>query len=71
MKYAIIDHTNGDSFEKIFETAEQAISAADYEWRIMSDRDKRRRTCFNVSECEVDEDGCADYNTVNPIKEYK
>lgn len=70
MKYAVIDITRGDSFEEIFDTADEAVAQADYEWRIMSSRDKDRREAFYVASCEVDEDGCIDYNTVNLIQNY-
>lgn len=71
MKYAIIDQTTGDWFENVFETEEAAISRADYEWGIMSQSDKIRRTSYYVASCEVDDDDCIDWNTVQPIKEYK
>lgn len=71
MKYAIIDQTKGDWFEDVFNTEADAIARADYEWGIMAKSDKERREGYYVASCEVDEDGCVDYDTVQPIKVYK
>ena len=70
MKYAIIDQTTGDWFESVFDSKDEAISRADYEWAIMSQHDKKRRTAFFVASCKVDEDGFVDYDSIDPIKEY-
>lgn len=71
MKYAIIDQTRGDWFETIFNTEAEAIATADYEWGVMAKSDKNRREAYFVASCEVDEYGCIDWDTVEPIKEYK
>lgn len=69
-KYAVIDMTNGDWFEAIFDTQEEALNRAEYEWHIMAKADKARREAFFVAAGEVDEDGCFDLNTADVIKEY-
>ena len=71
MKYAVIDQTNGDWFESIFDTEENAVAHADHEWHNMTKHDKARRDSYYVAACEVDEDGCIDFDTVNVIKEYR
>jgi len=70
-KYAIIDMTNGDQFEDIFNTSFEAIKRADYEWDIMSQHDKDRREFYAVMFGEVDEDGCFGMNTAEIVKQYK
>lgn len=71
MKYAVIDQTCGDWFETIFDTEIEAIDRADYEWHIMAKADKSRRESYYVASCEVDGDGCIDWDTVCVIKGYK
>ena len=70
-KYAVIDWTTGDSFETIFDTEQEAIKRADYEWDIMSDHDKERREYFAVMCGDLDEDDCFDMNTASEVKVYK
>lgn len=70
MKFAVIDQTQGDWFETIFDAESKAIDHADYEWKIMAESDKKRRESYYVASCEVDEDGCIDWDTVYVIKEY-
>ena len=71
MKYAVIDQTNGDWFEDVFDSESAAISRADYEWGIMASSDKAKRESYYVASCELTEDGCVDFDTIDVIKEYK
>ena len=71
-KYAVIDMIkNGDSFENIFETEQEALKRADYEWDIMSDHDKNRREYFAVMCGELDDEECFDLNTAIAVKTYR
>ena len=71
MKYAIIDQTKGDWFESIFDTPEDAIREADHYWAHLAKNYKNNRIAYFVASCELDEDDCIDWDTVNPIKNYK
>lgn len=73
MKYAIIDQIkNGDWFDELFDTEEQAIRKADHEWNVMTLYDKNRRETYCVAQVKLDDDGCVDYAIgFTPIKEYK
>lgn len=71
MKYAIIDMTNPDWFEDVFDSKAKAVSAADYEWGIMSKADKNRRVEYFVASCELDEDGCVIFESIKEINRYK
>lgn len=44
VKYAVIDQKipEGDRFEKIYDTAEGANAAAEYDWGHLSDYDRKR-----------------------------
>ena len=55
-KYAVICETTGDCFDEVFDTVEEAIDRADYEWHIMTRYDKKRTTRFYVASCEVHDD---------------
>ena len=51
MKYVLIDWVkDGDMFTEEFETAEEAVEAASYEWEHLSESDKNRRSDFYVLE---------------------
>lgn len=71
MKYAVIDQTTHDWFTDLYDTQEAAINAADYEWGVMTEYDKKRRESYFVASCELDEDDCIDWDTVKEIKVYK
>ena len=70
-KFAVIDQTAHDWFETIFDTEAEAINEADYLWGAMTDYDKKRRESFFVASCDLDEDGCIDWDTIKEIKVYK
>ena len=70
-KYAVIDWKNGDQFEDIFDTEQEAIAKADREWGNMTQHDKNRREFYAVMYGELDEDGCFDMNTATTVKQYK
>lgn len=71
MKYAIIDMTNTDWFEDIFDGEEKAVSVADCQWGTMSKSDKNRRVEYFVASCDLDEDGCVIFESIKEIKRYK
>lgn len=51
MKYILIDWVkDGDLFTEEFETAEEAIETASYEWDHLSTHDKNKRSEFYVLE---------------------
>ena len=70
-KYAVIDWTNGDQFEDIFDTEQEAIEQADREWGNMTQHDKNRRGFYAVMVGEIDEDECFDMNTAVVVKQYR
>ena len=70
-KYALIDCKNGDMFEDIFETEQDALKAADNQWSHLTARERKEREMFEVMYGEIDEDGCFDLNTSTTIKSYK
>lgn len=70
-KYAVIDWKNGDQFEELFDTEEEALSRAEYEWEHLTDAEKKSREFFAVMHGDIDEDGCFDINTADIVKAFK
>ena len=63
-KFAVIDQiADGDQFEDIFDSADEAIAFANKEWNHLSEKDKKRRAEFFVVECELDENDCVALDT--------
>lgn len=74
MIYAVIDDclTKAASvWDTKFQTKDEAIQYADTEWKCLTEHDKNRRDAYYVATCELDEDGEIDWETIDPIKEYK
>ena len=69
--YALIDMTTGDDFEKRFNTEKEAVKWADYEWSIMTDYDKKRRTFFAVMLGEINDEDSFELESAKLIKQYK
>ena len=73
-KYAVITETIGDCFDEVFNTEEEAIDRADYEWHSKTYWDKKRTTRFYVASCEVhdDDEDYIDWNLgLDIVKTYK
>lgn len=68
-KYAVI-YDNGDQFEEVFNTENEALEYAEKKWnKYLTADEKKKCESFYVMLAEVDEDGCigdGDY-----IKVYK
>ena len=57
-KFAIIDNlADGDWFDEMYDTEEEAVAAAEQEWKDLSAFDKNRRHSFYVAEVEINDDG--------------
>ena len=51
MKYIVMDQImNGDLFAEEFNTAEEAITAAEYDWNHLTDKEKMHRESYFVLE---------------------
>lgn len=71
-KYVVIDMLkDGDWFENVFDTEEQAVRQADKEWNHLTAFDKHRRLTFAVMVGELDKCECLDFNTAEVVKSYK
>lgn len=74
MVYVIIDDCltkRASIWDTKFQTKEEAIEYADAEWKALTDHDKKDRDDYYVASVELDSDGEIDWNTLEPIKEYK
>ena len=56
MFYKIIEEINGDIFEEIYRTKEEAIKMMNLEYANLTDHDKRRRKAVYVLETETPDD---------------
>lgn len=71
MKYVVVDVDRGDMFDEEYETAEEAIKAADAIWEHLSDFEKKQRSEFYVLESENPDEDAIDHFDGTPIKIYK
>lgn len=70
-RWAVLDETTGDGWEHLFYTREEAERFADEDWNSLTEHDKKRRVRYYIAEVTLDEDGCADYESILEIaKEY-
>lgn len=74
MAYVIIDdctNKRASTFEQFFKTEQEAIEYAKAEWALLTDHDKYERDAYYVASCTLDEDGEIDWESIEPIKEFK
>lgn len=72
-KFAIIDDctkARASVYEEVFETKNEAIQKAQAEWEALTEHDKAERDAYYVASCDIDEDGCIDWDSVDPIIEF-
>ena len=70
-KYAIIDNLHdGDWFEDLFDTEEEAVTYAEDEWDSFDDHEKLMRVSYYVAEVDVDEYGAVEHEN-RVIKTFK
>lgn len=70
MKYVIVEVVKEDMFNEEYETAEEAIKAADVIWEHLSNFDKKQRTEFYVLESENPDENAINHMDGTPIKIY-
>lgn len=69
--YALVDRReSGDMFESIFKDLEVALKKSEEDWSHLTNSEKKKVAEFYLCECEVDEDGCIDFETVEVIKDW-
>ena len=44
MKYIVMDYKSGELFTEEFDSVEEAVQSADWDWCWLSEKDKARRT---------------------------
>ena len=74
MAYVLIDDCTtkrASVFEQIFKTEKEAIEFANAEWEVMPEHNKKVRDAYYVASCTLDEDGELDWESIEPIKEFK
>lgn len=71
MKYIVIDSRKNDEFTKEFETADEAIAWAEYEWSRMTTHDKKDCAAYYVLESVNPDEDADDHLDGNPIKVFK
>ena len=74
MTYVLIDDCISKAasvWDTKFQTRDEALKYAEAEWKALPDHDKARRDAYYVATCSLDEDGEVDWETVEPIKEFK
>ena len=69
-KYALIDAVDTQIDEEFFESKDEAIKEADYRWKLLTSREKKVRTIFEVMYGRVDDDNCFDFECADSIKDY-
>ncbi len=69
-KFAVIDQKKYDWFEDVFDTEKEALDSAEMQFSHLTEYDKKQREYFAVCECEVDEEGIVDNETLKEIKKY-
>ena len=70
-KYVVVDWKKHEEFEEIFDTEQEAITAADSMWERLTAHDKSEREFFEVLYGEVDGDGILDFDSAVVVKKYK
>lgn len=69
-KYAVIDSIiNEDSYESVFDTEKEAMDYAQNIWCHMT-KDEKQKNVLYVIECDLDENGFVDFNTMNLLEEF-
>lgn len=71
MKYIVIDELKNDMFTNEYETKEEAVKAADWEWGRLAESDKKRRVAFYVLESVNPDEDTIDHFDGDVIKSYK
>ena len=74
MRYVLIDDCTSKRasiFDQIFYTEQEAVEAAKAEWESLTTHDKEERDAYYVGTCIIDEDGEVDWDSIDPIIEYK
>ena len=74
MAYVLIDDCTSKKasiFDKVFKTEKEAIEMARAEWALLTDHDKYERDAYYVASCTLDDDGELDWESIEPIKEFK
>ena len=72
-KFAIIDDCTtkrASIYEKLFDSKNEATRKARAEWDALSEHDKAERDAYYVASCNIAENGCIDWESVNLIIEF-
>lgn len=70
-KYVVVDRKKHEEFEDLFDTEQEAITAADSLWEHLTAYDKSEREFFEVLYGEVDGDGISALDSAVIVKKYK
>ena len=70
MKYIVVQESRGDEFDNEFDTLQEAIEAADYEYHHMTELEKKKCKYFYILESANPDPDAADHFDGNPVKEY-
>lgn len=74
MKYIVIDDCTtkrASVYEELFDSEQSAAQYAESEWGRLTVHDKNDRDAFYLAACSLDDDGGIDWDSIEPIKEYK
>ena len=74
MRYVLIDDCTSKRasiFDQIFNTEQEAVEFAKAEWQAIADHNKAERDAYYVASCTLDEDGEIDWESIEPIVEFK
>lgn len=74
MAYILIDDCTSKRasiFDQTFQTEQEAVEVAKAEWETLTDHDKAQRDAYYVATCTLDEDGEVDWDSIDPIVEFK
>lgn len=70
-KYVVVDWKKHEEFEDVFDSEQEAITAADSLWEHLTADDRSEREFFEVLYGEVDGDGILDLDSAVVVKKYK
>ena len=71
MKYIVMDYKSGELFTEEFDSEEEAIVAAEYDWEHLSEYDKAQRESFIVLESINPDEEAENHLDGNIVKRWK
>ena len=71
MKYIVMDYRDGELFTEEFDSEEEAIVAAEYDWEHLADKEKMHRESFFVLESINPDEEAENHLDGNIVRRWK